>query len=207
MAKAPFWGLNDKGQTPNEEPTFFQDPWDTFYINNDQLPGYCEVQNKDVAQVEVEKKKGKGSSGAKITILGYEPGSFDVVCRIVTPSQWSAFQDIRRKYWAGPAKAAKPPQATVGVSHPDLNSLNVTQAVIIGFPLAEKSDVEGAKNFRIRFHEESKKVPKKNIDAAGVAPPEDQRQPASAALNAPAEDPAANPENTSLAGPPSGSSQ
>jgi hypothetical protein len=206
VALSPFWGLNDKGQTPNEEPTYFSDPWDTFYINGDQLPGYCEVINKDVAQVEVEKKKGKNSAGATITILGYEPGSFDVVCRIVTPAQWEAFQQIRRKYWAGPTKKTKPPALTVTIGHPDLNSLNVTRAVIIGVPLAEKSDVEGAKNFRLRFHEESKKVAKKAIDAAGVLPPEDPRQPAAASLNTP-EDPAANPENTSLAGPPKGSAQ
>jgi hypothetical protein len=206
VATSPFWGLNAQGETPNEEPTFFHDPWDTFYVNGDQLPGFCEVVNKDVAQIEVEKKKGKNSAGATITVLGYEPGSFDVVCRIVTPAQWSSFQFFRRKYWAGPSKKAKPPSLTVTIGHPDLNSLGITRAVIIGFPLAEKSDVEGAKNFRIRFHEETKKVAKKAVDAAGVLPPEDPRQPASQSLNVP-EDPAANPANTSLAGPPRGSAQ
>lgn len=203
MGKQPFWGLNpNSGATCNEEPTYFDDPWDTFFINTDHVPGFCEVSATDLAQLEIEKKKGKNATGATISILGYEPGSFDVMVRIVTPAQWDAFQDLRNRYWAGPDKAAKPPAATVMIGHPDLNSLNVYRAVIKGFSPGVKGEVEGAKYFRIRFHEEVKKKATRTVKAAGATPPEDLRkQPPSAALKT-SEDPTEKPANMSLAGPP-----
>ncbi len=121
--------------------------------------------------------------------------------RIATPEQWDVFQDVRNKYWAGPTKKAKPPQATVKVTHPDLNSINVYQAVLIGVPTSEQSDVEGAKNFRFRFHEQVNPKATRVFNAAGALPPEDPRQPASAALNSPRPTPSSVHENMGLGGP------
>jgi hypothetical protein len=200
-SNAPFWGLNEQGQSCNEDLLYYPDPWDTFWINDDQLPGKCWVEGKDVAQLEIVKRKGKGMAGAKIALLGYEPGEFNVLCRIATPEQWQVLQSVRNKYWAGPAKATKPPQATVNVKHPDLNSLRIFQAVVFGVPLSEPSDVEGAKHFRFRFHEQVKQRQVNQVIAAAALPPEDPRQPASASLNGRPEAPSSNPENASLSGP------
>lgn len=197
-ARVPFWGLNDAGDSCNEGPLYFSDPWDTFFINDDQLPAECEVQNVSLAAIEVEKFKGKNQSGASIKFFGYLPGGFDVVCKINTAEQWEVFQQIQGKYWAGPLKTARPPQLTVRVRHPDINRLRVYQAVLVGVPLAEKGEQEGYKNFRFKFHEQ---VPTKATAAkkAGGAVPEDPRLIAS---NATPALPSANPENASLAGPP-----
>jgi hypothetical protein len=203
MGLVSFWGLNDAGETCNEDPDFYSDPWDTFFINTNQLPGLCWVEGKTIAGIEIVKKKGKNSSGARITILGYDPGEFDVVCRIVTPSQWDIFQVIRNHYWAGPSKTSKPPALTVNVRYPDLNSLNIYQGVVIGCPLGTpSSDIEGARDYRIRFHEQVAQKATKAKSAAGALPLEDERQPASAELNAPAPAPSTVAANTGLDGPP-----
>lgn len=201
MPRTPFWGLNAASVVPNEDLLYYPDPWDTFFINSDQLPGKCEVQNKGVATLEVEATKGKDSAGKRIRILGYDPKEFDVIVRIATPEQWDVFCDLGDKYWAGPGKKTKPPAATVLVRHPDLNRLRVYQGVIIGFPLAEQSDVDGAKNFRIQFHEEVKQRPVAALQAAGALPPEDPRQPASIALNGPQPEPSTVDSNMTLDGP------
>lgn len=202
MGIVDFWGLNGAGISCNEEADYFDDPWDTFYINTDRLPGRCSVEGKTIAGIEVVKKKGKNAAGAAITILGYDPGEFEVVCRIVTPSQWLIFQTVRNKYWAGPTKAAKPPALTVAVRYPDLNSLNIYKGVIIGCtPGTASSEADGARDYRIRFHEQVKQKAIKGKTAAGALPPEDERQPASAELNGPAPAPSTVAGNMGLDGP------
>jgi hypothetical protein len=199
-ARVPFWGLNDDGVTPNEDLLYYPDPWDTFKINDVQLPGRCHLQNKSIAELDVEKSKGKNNSGARIRFFGYLPGAFDVVERIVTPEQWDIFQGIQDTFWAGPAKAAKPPQMTVKVSHPDLGRLRVYQAVLVGMPLAEDADMDGAKYFRWQFHENVPQRPHK-AKVAGGPIPEDARLPSSQPENAKPELPSKNPANLGLDGP------
>lgn len=200
--RVPFWGLNEKGFTCNEGPDYERDPWDTFYINDMQVPGKCWVEGKGIAQIEVEKKKGKGQAGAKVSLYGYLPDEFDMVCRIATPSQWDIFQAIEDKIWAGPTKETKPPSIAVKVKYPDLQRLRIYEAVLVGVPLAEQSDVEGAKHFRFRFHEQVKTTAYAVRSATAAVPPEDARQPASAALNATPPMPATVDANSSLDGPP-----
>src|SRR5690349_1995356 len=101
MPRVPFWGLNAASAVPNEDLLYYPDPWDTFFINQDQVPGKCEVQNKGVAALDVESTKGKNASGIRIRVLGYLPKEFDLVVRIATPEQWNAFCDLGDKYWAG----------------------------------------------------------------------------------------------------------
>jgi hypothetical protein len=200
--RVPFWGLSDDGSTPNEDLLYYPDPWDTFVINDLKLPGRCTLQNKSIAAIDVEKSKGKNNSGARIRFFGYLPGQFDVIERIATPEQWLVFQEIQDKFWAGPAKEARPPQITVKVSHPDLGRLHVYQAVLVGMPLAEDADVEGAKNFRWQFHEQVAQKPSKGAKVAGGPIPEDARLPSSQPENATPALPSTNPDNMSLAGPP-----
>ena len=100
----PFWGLNDAGQSPNQGPLFATDPWDTFWLGTRQLPGECELQPGQIASIEINKKKGKGLDGARLTITGYDPLQFSVTCQIATPAQWAELQDIVDVYWTIPGK-------------------------------------------------------------------------------------------------------
>jgi hypothetical protein len=203
-SRVPFWGLNDEGFSCNEGPLYEKDPWDTFFINDIQLPGKCWVANKSIATIDVEKSKGKNSSGARIRFFGYLPGAFDMICRIATPEQWLVFQEVQDRFWAGPLKEARPPQITVKVKYPDINRLRVYQAVLVGVPLAEDSDLEGAKNFRLNFHEQVKQKAT-TTKVAGGAVPEFAGLPGSSfnpPLNAPPPLPSTNPKNFSLDGPP-----
>jgi hypothetical protein len=203
MGIVRFWGLNGAGQSCNEEADYCDDPWDTFKINTDRLPGKCSVEGKTIVKIDVVKRKAVGAAGAEVTGLGYDPGEFDVVCRIVTPSQWLIFQTIRNKYWAGPLKKPKPPALTVAVHHPDLNSFNVHRAVIGGWSLGTpSSDAEGAREYRIHFHEYVPQKKSKVVSASGAIPPEDERGPPSAELNAPAPPPSTVAANTGLDSPP-----
>lgn len=201
-ARVPFWGLNDEGLSCNEDLLYWPDPWDTFFINDIQLPGKCRCDNKSIAAIDVEKSKGKNNSGARIRFFGYLPGAFDVICRIATPEQWLVFQEVQDKFWAGPLKEARPPQITVKVKHPDINRLRVYQAVLVGMPLAEDSEVDGAKNFRWQFHEQVKQKAHR-AKVAGGPIPEDERLPSSTGpLNGPPAPPSTKPANFSLDGPP-----
>lgn len=199
--KVPFWGLNAAGVSANEAPLYEQDVWDTAFINDDQLPGKCWIENKGVGEIEVQVKKAKTQANSRITFLGYDPKEFDLVVRIATEQQWDVFQDIRDKYWKPPAKKPNPPQATVKVKYPDINGINVFEGVLIGVPTSEPSDLEGAKNFRFRFHEQGIVKPVKALSAGGALPPEDPRQPASAALNGPRPAPSSVDSNMGLGGP------
>lgn len=198
-ARSVFWGLNEKGDSCAEGPLYARDPWDTFYINTDQLPGECELQNKGLAQIEVEKFKGKNQSGATIKFFGYLASAFDVICKISTPEQFEVYQQIQDKYWAGPTKAARPPALTVNVKHPDLNRLRVYQAVLYGVSLAERGEIDGSKNFRLMFHENVLPKGTKTKKAEGALPPEDSRLIGSDATPVL---PSKNPDNMSLDGPP-----
>lgn len=200
--RVPFWGLNDEGVSCNEDQLYYPDPWDTFFINGLQLPGRCRLQNKSLAELDVEKTKGKNNSGARIRIFGYLPGGFSVMSRIATPEQWEAHQDIQDKFWAGPSKTARPPQMTVKVSHPDLYRLHIYEAVLVGMPLTEEdSEVDGAKILRWVFNEQTPQKPHKAKVAQGPIP-EDPRLPASdAPANETPQMPSKNPDNMSLDGP------
>lgn len=200
-AREPFWGLNEAGVSCNEAPLYFSDPWDTFYVNDVQLPGKCWVDRGDLAQIEIERTKGKGNRGAKLKIYGYEPHSFDVVIQITTDEQWQVYQSVQDRFWAGPTKTMKPPQGSVRVRYPDLGRLRVYSAVLFMLPPAEPADVPDGKNFRWRFHEDVPQAPIAAKVASGPIP-EDPRLPSSTGpVNQPAELPSKNPGNTGLQGP------
>ncbi len=202
-SRVPFWGLNQDGVSCNEDQLYYPDPWDTFFINDIQLPGCCKLQNKSLTEIEVKKIKGKDNSGSTVHVYGYLPGEWDVISRIATPEQWLVHQEVQDKFWAGPSKVAKPPQITVKVGHPDLGRLRVYEGVLVGMPLAEDSDVEGAKNFRWRFTERSP-VKAHKAKKAGGPIPEDKRLIGSAETpdNYRQRMPSTDPKNLGLEGPP-----
>lgn len=171
MSGAPFWG----GGSP-EGPTFSPDPWDIVFIGGDPLPGICEV--KGIAQLEVDKKKAKGSNGVTLTVTGYQPGPFEVSVRVWTPAQWDFLQDWIDKFWVAPQKARpatvtrkvrsgsnpdgtpkfvnqtvknKDPQVTLDIDHPACSALGITTCVVQGIAMPEAGTAEGEKVVKIKL--------------------------------------------------------
>lgn len=178
----PFWGLNDEGQSSGEGPLFSTDPWDTFFLGARQLPGECELQGAQVARIEVNKKKGKGLDGARITLTGYDPREFQVVCQIATPEQWSELQDIVDIYWRIPGKASNLSQVTLTVGHPGLAFLKIYTAVLVGVTPPLPGKIDGTKAVTFSFLEAPQVTKKKNVTKSAGPPAEDKRKPASTRL-------------------------
>lgn len=97
MAGQPFWG-----GASAEGPTFSEDPFDVVFIGGDPLPGVCEV--KGIAQLEIDKKKVKGTNGHTITVTGFQPGPFEVTVTVWTSEQDEFLQAWLDKFWIGPQK-------------------------------------------------------------------------------------------------------
>lgn len=202
MAGIRFWDVNDAGESPSEAPDYFDNPWDTFYVNGDQVPGLCDLQNKSLAALDVETSKGKNNSGATVRIFGYKPGAFDLVVTITTRSQWDLWCSFCDKYWQGPSQKRKPPASTVKVSHPDLTRVKVFEAVIVGLPLAERAENDLEKKFRVQFQERRKQEPRKAAVAKGAVIPEFAGLPSSFPENELVQLPSKDPKNLGLEGPP-----
>lgn len=204
-APVPFWGLNKDGKCANEGPLFATDPWDTFWIGTRQVPGECVLEPGGIAQLEVIRKKGKGTDGAKLTLAGLDSKEFRVVVQIATPEQWAELQDVKNTYWRILNKTNPKADAAIAVRHPGLAFLNVYSAVLKGVSPPVEGKLDGAMYVTFTFLQWDK-VSNKNVakTADSAPPPEDARKPASAGL-APTNAPPAPPEslavNLSTGGP------
>jgi hypothetical protein len=199
---APFVGLNDDGASSNEAPLFFTDPHDTFFLGTRQLPGECKLQAQQVARIEVNKKKGKGLDGARITLAGYDPREFQVITQITTEDQWDELQDILDVYWRIPGKASTLSQVAISVSHPRLDPLKIHTAVLVGVTLSDGALTPSiAATFT--FQEAPYIVKKKNVTKSSGPPARDERKAAAAAklANETPEPPSSKASNMSTSGP------
>jgi hypothetical protein len=199
----PFWGLNKYGTSENEGPLFADDPWSSFWLGTRQLPGECSISQSQVARLEVNKKKGKGIDGARITVSGYDPREFSVVCQIATPAQLAELEDIYDVYWVVPGKVRNLTQIAVSVYHPGLAMLKIYAAVLVGISIPVDGKIEGAKNVTFTFQESTlptvKNVTKSN---SAPAPGEDPRKPSSESLqNSSPDPPESINDNMSTDGP------
>ena len=199
----PFWGLNDAGFSSNEGPLYAVDPWDTFWIGTSQMPGECRLEPGTVAAIEINKKKGKGLHGARITITGYDPREFSVSVQIATQEQWNALQDIVDLYWTIPGKTQNLSQISLSIYHPGLAFLKIYSAVLASISPPTDGKIEGTKVVMFKFQEAPNVTVKKNVTKSAGAPAEDKRKPAAASLasNAPPDPPESLPSNMSTSGP------
>jgi hypothetical protein len=135
MAGAAFWDLVGYGTGE----TVSDDPWDTVELDGKKMPGVCEV--KGLAQLEVDQKKGKGRNGAALTISGYLPGPFEIVCTVWTPDQWTHLQRILDDVWNDPPKKSVQKTTTkvtqVG-QNADGTPINTTSTVKVAVPSKER---------------------------------------------------------------------
>lgn len=198
MAGVPFWGNNDAGSSCAEGPTFMSNPWDTFWVNDLQVPGKCSIRGNP-GGFEIEKYKGHNQTGASIKMFGYLPGEFDLVVEITTSDQWDEFQELEDAFWPGPQKNPILLGLAIHVRHPELQRLKVNKAVLFDLPLSEPSQIEGGRNFIWKFYQSSLPKATKTLVATGALPPEDAREPAS---NGVPSLPSTNPANMTLDGPP-----
>jgi hypothetical protein len=117
VAASKFWGrpvlqdskgnLSCPGFTGN---TYSQHQWETLMLygvpvnapSQPQTPGICEV-TCDKAR-DVDKKKKKGSDGARITLGGLEPAKVEVRVHVWTPQQLKELDSLRKIIFPGPQK-------------------------------------------------------------------------------------------------------
>lgn len=157
---------------------FSGDPWDTVVIGGMKLPGLCEVRG--LAQLELDKKKPKGSNGVTLTVTGYEPGPFEITCTVWTSEQWDWLQDWINKFWALPRKSRpttvekkvrtgsnpdgspkiskvssknKASQVALQIEHPALAVLGISSCVVQAVSIPEPGSFEGSKVVKIKVVE------------------------------------------------------
>lgn len=207
-APIPFWGLNKDGKCANQAPLFAADPYDTFWIGASprrQFPGECVLDPGGLSALEVIKKKGKGTDGARWTLVGRDPKEFRIVVQITTPEQWAELQDIKNTYWRIPNKTNNLSGVALPVSHPGLDFVNVYFAVLKHVSPPVDGKLEGAGYVTFTFLEAPKQGSKNVTKTADSAPPpEDPRKPASAGLapvNAPPPPPETLTANLGTEGP------
>lgn len=201
---SPFPGLNDQGASSNEAPLFFKDPHDTFYMGTRRLPGECALEATQVARIEVNKKKGKGTDSARITLAGYDPREFRVTTQITTQAQQVELEDILDVYWRTPGKTSNLSQVAITVSHPKLTALKIHTAVLVGVSITDgKLTPSLAAIFS--FQEAPYVAQKKNVTKSAGPPAQDPRKPSAASLaNETPAPPSSKPENLSTRGPAQG---
>lgn len=148
---AAFWG-----NASHVGPTYAVDPWDLVVIGGVKLPGLCDV--KGIAQLEVDKKKAKGTNKLTLTVTGYQPGPFEVSCTIWTADQWAAFRKWSQDFWIAQRKARPPstkankknPPVALTISHPALSAIGIYSCIVQGLSIPESASVEGAKVIKIK---------------------------------------------------------
>lgn len=197
----PLWGLNDQGFSSSFAPLFFTDPWDTFWIGTRQMPGECNVLNGAIAQIEINKKKGKGTDGARLTLAGYDPGEFPVTVEITTAEQWAELQDIVDIYWTIPNKGSTIPQVAVTVYHPNLAWLKIYSAVLKHISPMAPGKVEGSKMTTLTFQENVATKKHRNVTKSAGPPAEAPQLPNSNQIGGSTAPPSANAGNASTSGP------
>jgi hypothetical protein len=174
MAGIEFWG-NDA----HIGPTFALDAWDLVYLGGDPLPGICDI--KGLAQLELDKKKTKGTNGVRLTVTGYQPGPFEVSVKIWTADQWDFMQAWIDTFWIGPRKARpefttskkktgtdpvthaaifrdvttknRAPQVAISITNPRTELLGITSCVVQGVSIPEDSDGGDVKVIKIKLVE------------------------------------------------------
>ncbi|HVZ89642.1 MAG TPA: hypothetical protein VHG72_21955 [Polyangia bacterium] len=203
----PFWGLNDVGQSPNQAPLYFTDPWDTFWIGSSQVPGECTLMPGSAISVEVIKKKSKGGDGARVTLGGNDPKTFSLEIDISTAAQWALLQELEDAYRRRSGKKSTLSQSAVSVFHPDLASpgIGIYVAALVDIQLLKPSKTDGAK-IRTWTFQVSVEPPRNKNATQTIGPPaeEVQRFPASTSSllqNGTPPPPESDPGNLGTAGP------
>lgn len=152
--------------------TFSDNVFDTVYFGAAPTPGVAEVSVTKTRSMD--KKKGAGTDGARITLHGVDPAEFDIRVRIWTPEQWEAIKTLKSLLFvaayksttstvaasvsSGPGapatattlKTTKTTAVTFDVSHPTLafHKIKAVQVVAVNGPEAGASPQDKIVTFR-----------------------------------------------------------
>lgn len=133
-----------------------------------KLPGVSKPVG--LVQLGTDNKKGGNSEGSDLTITGYRPGPFEVVCEIWTQPQWDVLCDVVSKLWAIPTKRTKLSRIAVDIDHPECQRLNVHSVGIMGLSFGEDGRAPGSRIYRFKVIESvprTKKDPTTTIGKNG----------------------------------------
>lgn len=160
--------------------TFAKWDWDFVKIGDRKTPGLCEVTPQKAR--DVDKKKAAGSNGARLTIHGIDPGSFEIAITIWTPEQLKALRELwlyvfpptnQRPRGASPT-APWPP--AFDVQHPALKTHAIKSAVFISGDGPKPGSIKGSRVFTIKAVEYLAPS-KKNVTQSPVASKPSTRDP------------------------------
>jgi hypothetical protein len=183
--------------------------WDVVFFDGVPLPGLCDV--KGIAELKVDNKKAQGADGSTITITGYNPGPFEVTCKVWTPEQFETLQEAIDRVWNIPrrplphdtrAALAKRLKKPITIGHPKVTQLEIDYCIVRGISFLEEDSVYGVKVLRFKCQEW--RLGGKNVTAtpkkapSRVAEYASGHEPKSAAPPRPS----ANAKNLAPGGPP-----
>lgn len=139
-------------------------PFDVVFIGGVQLPGICRIRSKKHKEYDV--KKSKGTQGATLTYVGYNPSEVIVENRIWTSGQLNQLYQMIPMLT--PKITQQTPLSDVGnlaldIYHPVLFMYGIFSVVIIGLDPLEPTETKGVWQQRIHFLEYIPKVEKQNV--------------------------------------------
>ena len=135
--------------------TYQDNPWDTAWLGDLQIPGLVSVRCQPMR--EVNKKKKHGSDTNKSTLYGYKCQEVILSVLIWTPAQWDAFQTFAATIWPRPGKP--PPDKSFPIRHPDTALWGINSVVVIAPSSSTRGQVEQSKMWIIKCLEEFNPTP------------------------------------------------
>jgi hypothetical protein len=139
---------------------YSRNEWDIVFLDGVGLPGICDV--KGIAELKVDNKKAQGKDGSTITITGYLPGPFEVICRVWTPDQLETLSEAIERVWNLPrrplpndtrAAQAKRLRKPIAIGHPKTTMADIEYCIVRGMGLLEEDSTAGVKLIRFKCQE------------------------------------------------------
>lgn len=142
-----------------EGPLYAPNEWDEVYLGAYLLPGICTVKGTSIVSADV--KKPLGVDGATITVRGYMPASVEIEMTLWTPAQWTQWQKILPFVWRPPGKPnalgvqldphlRSADSLALSTWSPALNSLHISNVVVVSITTAARGTVPGSRVIRIK---------------------------------------------------------
>jgi hypothetical protein len=184
--------------------------WDIVFLDGVGLPGICDV--KGIAELKVDNKKTPGKDGSTITITGYQPGPFEVTCKVWMPEQLDILVEAIDRIWNLPRRPLpndtrsaqlKRLRKPLSIGHPKTTIFEINYCIVRGVALLEEDSVFGVKVMRFKC-QEWRPSGVKNVTATPKKGPGRVTEYASGhePKNGAPKAPSTNPKNLAPGGPP-----
>ncbi len=99
-----WWGTNSAGFWAQGDRTYCTNPWDTFVVNGEQMPGLCKVTA--TPSQAIDRQKPNGSDAAALIVRGYVQAEISCTVTLWTQEHWVKWQKMIGKLWRRPNKAS-----------------------------------------------------------------------------------------------------